>query len=713
MGPLRLLIFGTRGNWGRLAGIAVGVAIGVLLALLLVAGANALETRDIRSSWLQPSVSNWLQLSVSEPSTATTGDTIAAASGDIFGGNQIDRLDIAVPAHGGTTLPGMEAPAPGTYLASPALAELIKNSPPTQLQDRYGEQSGTIPASLLASPDSLVVVVGGTLEEVSALSSAGVVESFRSGAYGGNENYQTLALVGALAMLIPAFLLVAVSTTLGSAARAERWQTLRTIGASRRLVKRIALAEAAGTAILGAALGVGGSFALRPLLALIPVAGERLVADDLTVSNTVVLVVAVAVLIGAVLAASRSARRTGSSATSQAVFEKTPHFARVIPLLSGLGLFILLSTFPDQMPVPLVVPIVASFALLAIGLLIAGPYFTWLTGTWFARLAQTGDAVIASRRIVRTPRAGFRSVAGLVAATFVITVFAFSASALVSADAYTSDPLLPDDAVAANVNPYTTITAASIEERLGQVSGITGVYFSYTDGEVTYIAGDDARMLTNDAFAGDIGEVTGGIYSLAPDGPALHEATISTLDGMRISDIIARTDGRASSIEEARTALLTLGGVDRSAGVSTRGEHVADPDSDLATQFTEIGRLAIVIVTLLAAAALAIATIAALYDRKRTFSLLQLVGMPRSTLTKIVAWEITVPLLSILAPTVLLGWFTAHILITNLSERSLSWPDSLLGTTLAATGLMAGVSIVLAARVGIAITRSPESTRRE
>jgi hypothetical protein len=93
--------------------------------------------------------------------------------------------------------------------------------------------------------------------------------------------------------------------------------------------------------------------------------------------------------------------------------------------------------------------------------------------------------------------------------------------------------------------------------------------------------------------------------------------------------------------------------------------------------------------------------------------LLQLIGMRRNTLTKIVSWETLVPLLSIMLPTILLGWLTAYMLITSLSGRSLSWPDSLLGVALAATGLMVVVSIMLAARVGNRITRSPESTRRE
>ncbi|WP_339622194.1 ABC transporter permease [uncultured Salinibacterium sp.] len=705
MEPLRLLIFGTRGNWGRLAGIAAGVGIGVLLALLLVAGANALETRDVRSSWIQPSLS--------ELSTATDDDTIAALSRDIFDGQRIDRLDIAVPTSKSATIPGMDAPAPGTYVASPALEELITTSTPTQLRNRYGTPAGTIPDELLASPDSLVVVVGATPEDVAALSSAGVALSFGTSAFGGNQNYQTLALVGALAILTPAFLLVAVSTTLGSSARAEQWQTLRTIGASRALVKRVALAEAAGTAILGAALGVAGFFALRPLLAFLPVAGERLVASDLTVSTTVVVVVAVAVIIGAIFAASRSARRTGSNATTQSVFEKMPRFVRVLPLLTGVGLFFLVSTFADQIPLPLAIPVVGSFALIAIGLLIAGPYFTWLAALALARLARTGAAVIASRRMVRTPRAGFRSVAGLVAATFVITVFAFSASASVGAGSFTADPLLPEDALAANIRSDADIAATSVNESLGQISGVTGVYFTYTDGDGAYIAGDDAQKLNIDAFTADIGELTGGVYSLAPEGPALQNANVPTLDGMRISDIIARTDGEPSSIEATRTALLTIEGVDRSAGAWTRAEFVGDADSDLASQFAEIGRLAIVIVTLLAAAVLAIATIAALYDRKRTLSLLQLIGMHRTTLTKIVSWETLLPLLSILAPAILLGWLTAHMLITSLSDRSIGWPDSLLGIALAATGLMVVVSIMLSACVGDRITRSAESSGRE
>lgn len=705
MSALRLLIFGTRPAWGRLIGIVAGTAVGVVLALLLVAGANALETRDVRASWLHPSLS--------EIETTTASAAVAAPSDDVYAGARIARLDVAIPAESMVRLPGMAAPEPGTFVASPALMDLIDHASPEALRDRYGTPAGLIPDDLLASPDSLVVVVGGTPEEVSAMYSAGVVEGFTTGAYGGNENYQILAFVGALALLIPAFLLVAVSTTLGAAARAERWQTLLTIGASRRVVTRIAVVEAVGTGTVGVVLGVGGFFALRPLLAMIPVAGERLVSSDLVVPVSTVLVVVGAVVLGSVLAAARSARRLRGSPTSQVVFENRPRMWRLLPLAAGLGFFVLVNVFADAIPVPLAIPVVGCFALLAVGLLVAGPYFTWLAGVLFTRFARSGGTVIASRRIVRTPRAGFRSVAGLVAATFVITVFAFAASAHVSANAYTTRPLLPEGAIAAAVGPDARLSEDLVTQGAQRVPGVSGTYFTYTDGERVYVAGEDARTLTGESFPGAVGELIGGVYSLSPAGSPLAKTEVASLDGMRVSDVIIITDGSTASVEQARTLLLTQDGIDHAAGAWTREEYASDTDSDLATQFTQIGRLAILIVTALAAAVLTVSTIAALHERKRTFSLLQLIGMPRGTLRTVISWETLMPLLSILAPTVALGWFTAFMLITTLSPRTLSWPDPLLTISLGATAIMTIASIAVAARIGTTIARSAQNTREE
>lgn len=705
MSVLRLLIFGTRRGWGRLAGIIAGVAIGVVLALLLIAGAHALEARDIRGAWLQPSVE--------DIALATPSDTIAATSSDGFEGRRIQRLDLAVPSTSAAQPPGLPVLEPGTYLASPALQALIDATPRNQLGDRYGTSAGLIPADLLASPDTLAVVVGGTRAEVQALASAGSVGSFDGAAYGGNQSYQTLAFIGALALLIPAFLLVAVSTTLGAAARAERWQTLLTIGAPRRLVTRIAVVEAACTAAIGCVLGVGGFFALRPALALLRVDGLRLVASDLSVPVGAILLIALVVLLGAILAASRSARRIGTATTATSVAERTPSPWRIVPLALGIAAFLVLNAYGRSFPLPLEYPVIGCFVVLALGLLVVGPWLTWATGRIFERSSGSGSGVIASRRIVRSPRAGFRSVAGLVAATFLITVFAFANSAQVNAGDYMSQALLAPGAVAARVEQGSSLSPRSTTTALEQVPGVLAVYYTHTDGEQVYLAGADVAALTGKAFADRFASVIGGVYSLAPEGPPVKGAAVASLDGMPVGDVIVVTDGSQAAIEGARTELLLLAGIDTSAGAWQRAEAVESTDSDLATQFAEIGRLAIVIVTALAAAVLAISTIAALYDRKRTFGLLQLIGMPGSALRKVISWETLIPLLSIIVPAIALGWFTAFMLITTLSQRTVGWPDSLLPLSLLATALMALASIGIASRVGLRLARASENTHHE
>lgn len=706
MDAVRLLVFGTRGAWGRLAGIAVGIATGVTLALLLIAGASALESRDARAAWTTPATTT-----VDE---RTPTSVLIAQDRDVFRGERIQRVDLAVPAGAVPAPPaGLPIPASGEYVASPALAHLIDIAPADELGDRYGTAVGVIPDTLLSSPDSLVVVVGSTTEALATHPSAAVVESFAPSAFGGNSNYQTLALVGGVALLIPAFLLVSVATGLGAAARAERWQTLLTIGASRRFVDRVALTEATGTAVVGAAIGVALFFAVRPLLAFLPVAGLRLVPGDLTVAPVPLAVVLVVVVGGSAISAALGARRARTSASARVVFEARPRPTRLIPLIVGIALFLVIERFGAAMPVPLIFAIVPGFIAVAVGLLIAGPYLTWIAGCIARRFGSTAPAVVGAGRIVRAPRASFRSVAGLVAATFLISVFAFGTTAHVGAEAFTDEPLMPANAVGIDADLARGMPEADARATLERVPGITDVVFAHTDDAGVYVAAADVAALGSATPSTPVVELTGGLFSAAPGRPAFVPASVTDLAAMRVSGVIVTTDGTAAAIERARTALLSLDGVDPTMGASTRAEAVSMADSDLATQFAQIGRLAVVIVTALAAAVLTTSMIAALYDRRQTFAVLDLIGMPRDTLRRVLTVETVVPLVGIVVPAAALGWFTAWLLITSLSERTLGRPDSLLVVSLTATAVMAAGAVFIAARAGAKITRSADNTRNE
>ncbi|MFK4791009.1 FtsX-like permease family protein, partial [Microbacterium sp. ZW T5_56] len=595
----------------------------------------------------------------------------------------------------------------------PALVALIEANPADRLADRYGTFAGQIPAELLPSPDTLAVVVGATPESVAMMRSALAVMPFDGQTFGGNENYQALAVVGAIALLMPAFLLVSVATSLGAAARSERNQTLRTIGASGRFLVRTAAVEAGLSAAIGAIAGIGLFFATRPLLTLLRVAGERLTLEDLTVSVGALALVALVVIVGSMIAATWSATRSGAQATTtQAVFERAPRVWRVIPFLAGLLALIGVRVAGSALPIPTTISVIACFAVLAVGIVIAGPYLTYLTGRVYAATATSGAGVLASQRILRTPAAVFRSVAGLVAATFLVSLFATAVTARADADSFGSDVLLPPDAVAVEFNPAGEhpVDEAVLADTLSaarNASGVRDVIVAHGNVDGTFLTSDEAQRLGTKAIPdSSVLSVVGGLFSLAPETAALTSTDLADVTGLPVAAVIIRTDGTAAAIERARTILLDLPDVDPAAGAWTRGEFVSSADTNLAIQFAEIGRFAIVIATMLAASVLVMATIAALYDRRRTLALLRLIGMPTSTLRGVITRETLVPLIGVTIISAGAGYLTAWLLITSLSaDRTVGWPDPLMPIALIATAVMAAVAIWIATAAGRRLLR--------
>ena len=89
----------------------------------------------------------------------------------------------------------------------------------------------------------------------------------------------------------------------------------------------------------------------------------------------------------------------------------------VTGLLSSLGL-------RDHNPNLVGLLIIASFIATMFGILWAGPLVTWATARAGQARARTAAQVIGCGRIAQHPRAVFRTVAGMVAAIYAVTVFA-------------------------------------------------------------------------------------------------------------------------------------------------------------------------------------------------------------------------------------------------------------------------------------------------
>jgi len=718
---LRLAVIGSRSSWGRLVGITAGVAVGVTLALLLGGAYQGLGARDARSSWMHAS-GDYVAGGDSGPG-AVTADTaslgnnrvLLAPTADRYEAARIVLLDLAAPTTSSVTIPGInDLPQPGEYYASPALIDRIAHVPADELGDRFGTLAGTISDSALSSPDSLVAVVGAEASALVERPAAQIVTSFTDVPYRPGTNYQTVAIVGAIAVLFPVLLLVSIVTGLGAAARRERFSTLRLIGATPRTVASIAALETAVTSLIGALIGVLLAALLGPVAALVSINDGAFFPSDLAVTPVTAAAVVAVTVAAAAITASWRIRRAGIGPLGQTKQrqEKPPSPLRLLPLTTGLGMLIVTTAAVlAGLPVPRIGSLVIiGFTITTVGLLVAGPYLTLLAGRIMAKHSGTAAGVIAGNRIRRTPVATFRSVSGLVVAVFMVSVFA-GAATTADLDAAPEDGpgLLPVSTLIQYLDP--TLDAANpartepLRERLAAISGVTHVttIFTRASGD-----GPDANQLLMSADAATglgLGPVpTASVVSINSDALSGAPTVFTPAGATDVSELtptilLVGTDGSSAAIERARTALQ----VDAIAGAGwmpagTRTDLADDRLQSMAASFAILAYLGIGVATLIAGLSLAIATVSAMIDRRRLLALLRLLGMNLSGLRRIITLEAATPLLAVMALSIGLGFLVADLILVGLTGggRSVGWPDARYIGALVASAMLALAAVATA-----------------
>ena len=367
----------------------------------------------------------------------------ALFTADLFDGQGIYRADVAATGPTSPVPPGIPRdPGPGQYYISPALAALLRSAPADELAGRYpGHQAGLIGEAGLPSPDSLVIVVGRSVAQMSHLPGAAQVTSFNTTPPSGCGSHSTCVIRGglepagvdfvlsavALALLLPVLIFIGTATRLSAARREQRFAAMRLVGATPRQVSLIAAVESAVAAAAGTAIGFGLFFVLKVPLAAIPFTGQSFFPAELSLSLPDILAVAVGVPAAAAVAARLALRRVNISplGVARRVAPAPPRAWRVLPLLAGLadlGIFAVHGKPASNSGQILV--FVPGFALIMTGLIIGGPWLTMAGARVLARRASRPGALIAARRLADDPRAAFRAVSGLVLALFIFTVTA-------------------------------------------------------------------------------------------------------------------------------------------------------------------------------------------------------------------------------------------------------------------------------------------------
>ena len=718
----RLLIANDRSARRRLAGIVAGVMVGVALFLMLLAAAQAFPERSLRSSWastaLLPGLSQQSNHTDLQPDRILKNSELAVASNlDTVGPETITVLQVALPESGTTSvrIPGSNVvPKQGEYLASPALARRIASLPADQLGDRYGKQVGVLAPDAVEGPDSLVAVVGTELGTVASSQShipPQVVTSFRGIPYE-NEAYRIAMLIGAIAVLVPALLLVGIVTDLGAAQRAERFATLRLIGATPQQVARTAALEIGATTFVGALAGVGLYLAMIPVATQITLGSSRFYHSDLLRSPINEILAVATTTVGAAAVAWWRTRRAdiGPLGGSRERIERRPRLISLAPVILGLAGLVSAPTMAQHESTLVAYLLPASFLCTMLGMLWAGPVLTWWVARGGRALARSAAQVIGFNRITRHLRAVFKAVAGVVIAVYAMTVFAVAITVAGGTRDITQG--------GGHLNP-TTLEATptvgddeilySAVDRLSAVPGVTTVAVGRMSG--------DPRKEGQVILEADKAEALGAPHVESPDGSvsistrwlykneAASPSPISAEEQAAAREqgppiLLVGTDpADPGAVERARTTLLTS-----DLGLSTSPTSPSSirsiQGSAMENQFAKLGYIGIIIAASISTVSLGVSTAAALLGRRRVLSLLRLVGMSPATLRAMVSYETVLPAATALIMSIGLGWLTAWSLVGGVSSRRIGWPSPgywlVLGTCL----VLVAVATLVSARYG-------------
>ncbi|MFD0508527.1 FtsX-like permease family protein [Streptomyces chiangmaiensis] len=319
---LRLTLSGGREAAARLAVIAAAVALGVGLLLSILAAINATATQNSRNAWLN--TGSGKSASSQSAATADTDPLWWLLRADHFDGEIIGRVDVAATGPNSPVPPGLShLPGPGEFYVSPALGKLLHSTPAAELADRYpGHEVGTVGKAALPGPDSLVIVIGHSPDQLAKQHDATQVTSITTitpSACNGtncevragidNRGIKLILSVAGTALIFPVLILIGTATRLAAARREQRFAAMRLVGATPRQVSMLSAVESTIAAVIGTAVGFGLFYLFRTQLAAINLTRTPYFASDLTLRTSNILLVAIAVPVGAAIAARIALRR--------------------------------------------------------------------------------------------------------------------------------------------------------------------------------------------------------------------------------------------------------------------------------------------------------------------------------------------------------------------------------------------------------------------
>ena len=364
---------------------------------------------------------------------------------------------------------------------SPALAALMKDVPADQLGDRIGTVVGTVGDAGLRSPDELVAIIGldpATLETLGASPITGFDGTPPSPVIPPVAILMiVLAVIGAL---VPVAVFVSTATRLSAARREQRLAALRLVGATAGQVTSLAAVEALFVTIIGVVAGIGLFLLTRPLVAKIPLDNATWFPASIVppLLPAIALLLAIPVVgVGAAVVALRRVVVTPLGVHRRQT-PGMPGARRAIPLVrrsrccrsrSGSCAATRVSTNPLALGL-----VGVAFGGVIVGIVLVGPWLTYLVGRVLHALPGGASMLLASRRLTDDPRASFGAIAGVIMAVFVASAF-FSFVAYADGQEFDRAGVIAADQVYVEMPYNEGPPFAEVPARIAAVPGVRSV----------------------------------------------------------------------------------------------------------------------------------------------------------------------------------------------------------------------------------------------
>lgn len=608
-------------------------------------------------------------------------------------------------------------PTDNEIWVTPALKRLIDEH--QLLKERYQELTikSKFPESLAPSPDSLMLlfrISDAALKNPQArlgAISASDIEKIRANQKmknnSQNQLFYTIIIAIGVILITPVLVLVTEVARINITQRERKYATLSLVGATMHQIGLIITIEALPLGLVGTALGLllFTQFGI-PILSQISLNGSAFWMSDLGLPRPIYGIIGVLIVACILLSNLQVVRRIKLSplivSRSNGV-KKHPSMLSAIPLIAGIGGLYLLSGYgkswyADNTATGSIV-IASLLLLIIIGIVMCGPYLIYLLSFAMEKISQRASGILATYRLRLTSRNTFRSISGIVIALFVgsllVTLLAIvQHSSEKRSETVPIVSLLPIDKLQRPLQIKITESSKGIDEALiSKLENNTTLADLATQ---TYIQkyfqakGDEENALQGNYYD-SCQQLQRRTQLLCPDNFSgkpiitVQQTTVDSSGTMRAQTrivnantvngeistssyvIIAKNQAAYAQIIELAESIASS--YQRKTGAVVTVGYSRFDTMNPAAQIKNLSKLIVAILAVVIATgglSIFVSVVGNIYERKRTFIQLRILGANLSNLICSLAAEIAMPLTMLSVVAVSLGVFSCYFLLSTI-----------------------------------------------